>query len=307
MKCSFCDNDAVYWDGASGKYYCAEHFSNYFEDKVLETIIKYNLIKRGERIGVAVSGGKDSTVCFLVLGKLSKELDFEVVGILIDEGIGGYREHTITFVREVAKKYGLNLRIYSFKEEFGYTLDEMVKIAEEKASWMKPCTICGVLRRWLLNKAAIELNLDKLATAHTINDEVQTFFMDLIKNNQRDLERLGPITGVSKIEGFIQRIKPFYFIWEKETMTYILSLGLFPPLHECPYAPLGDRWKVRFALYDLEEKYPGTHEKVANFIIKFTEKFKGEKVSLGKCEICGFPTNRKICKACEIRRRLGIL
>lgn len=305
MRCDFCREKAIYKKDNVG--YCKEHFIEYFEKKVFSTIKKYKLIERGDRVGVAVSGGKDSTVCFLILNKLSEILEFEVVGILIDEGIRGYREHTVKFLKKISKREDLELRIYSFKEEFGYTLDEMVEISKERASWMRPCTICGVLRRWLLNKASLEVGVDKLATAHTINDEVQTFFMDLIKNNRRDLKRLGPFTGVSRIRGFVQRIKPFYFVWEKETMTYILSLGILPPLHECPYAPLGDRWKVRLSLYELERRIPGIHEKIANFIIDFTKRFKGEKIILKRCKICGFPTNRDICKGCEIRKTLGIL
>ncbi len=305
MKCSFCGRDAIYFDGK--EYYCPEHFREYLERKVRRTIERYNLIEKGDKIGFAVSGGKDSTVGFILTSKIAKDFDAEVIGILIDEGIKGYREYTIEFLKRVSKDFGLEFRIFSFKEEFGYTLDEMVEIAKERVPWMKPCTICGVLRRWLLNKAAIELEVNKLATAHTINDEVQTFFMDLVKNNRKDLKRLGPKTGVSEIEGFVQRVKPLFFISEKETTTYMISLGYLPPLEECPYATLGDRWKVRFALYDLEKKYPGIHERIANFIVSFSEKFKGEKIKLGKCKICGFPTNREICKACEIRKRLGIL
>ncbi len=305
MRCSICNKTAIY--SYKGKAFCEEHFREYFENKVRRTIERFGLIEKGERVGVAVSGGKDSTVCLILLNKLSREMGFEVVGIMIDEGIKGYREYTKEFLAKVSKEMGIEVKTFSFKREFGYSLDEMVDIAKEKANWMKPCTICGVLRRWLLNKASVELGLDKLVTAHTINDEVQTFFMDLVKNNKKDLKRLGPKTGVSEIRGFVQRVKPFYFVWEKETMTYILSLGFFPPLHECPYAPLGDRWKVRFALYDLEKIYPGFHERIANFMIEFSKRFKGEEVFLRKCKICGYPTNREICKACEIRRILGIL
>ncbi|MEM4571499.1 MAG: hypothetical protein QXY16_02245, partial [Nanopusillaceae archaeon] len=58
MKCSKCDQKAIY--STNGEYLCKDHFIQYYENKVLNTIEKYNLIEAGDKIGVGISGGKDS-------------------------------------------------------------------------------------------------------------------------------------------------------------------------------------------------------------------------------------------------------
>lgn len=77
MKCSFCNNNAIYKD-IDGNYYCKEHFIKYFEEKTINTIEKYKLIKPGERIGVGVSGGKDSNALLFFLNKYKEYFNIEV-------------------------------------------------------------------------------------------------------------------------------------------------------------------------------------------------------------------------------------
>ncbi|HAB51479.1 MAG TPA: tRNA lysidine(34) synthetase TilS, partial [Ignavibacteriales bacterium] len=71
-------------------------------------------------------------------------------------------------------------------------MDEMLKILK-----VKPCTICGIFRRYLLNKKSKELKLTKLATGHNLDDEAQSIMMNQMKNNMNASARLGPKTGIS--------------------------------------------------------------------------------------------------------------
>ena len=296
MLCSFCSNKAIYKKGS--KYYCKNHFIEYFENKVLETIRKYKLIEKGDRIGVGISGGKDSLSLMFFLNKYKDVLGIKkLVGIHIDEGIKGYRDILTKYLIKISKDFGWEIHIYKFKEIFGYTLDEAVKI--EKS--IKPCTICGSWRRWILNKKAKELRLNKIATAHNLNDEVQTVIMNILDGNIKDYLKGGIKTGIKDFEGFVTRIKPFYLITEKETTIYSIINGFYPPFVECPYIRNQIRDIVRKIIYEIDSEIPISEKIIIKYLNKKRENV---KVELKKCKICGEPTSKEICRACEIKLRI---
>jgi len=151
----------------SSEKLCKYHFTDYFESKVFKTIRQFDLIGKKENIGVALSGGKDSLSILHILNKLSQQNPkIKINAIAIDEGIKGYRNKTLGTAKKFCDENKIFLSIFSYKEEFGLTLDEMLKILD-----VKPCTICGIFRRYLLNKSSRELKLTKLATGHNLDDE----------------------------------------------------------------------------------------------------------------------------------------
>src|SRR5512138_788799 len=99
MKCSICRETAVY----SSPDYCGKHFLEYVEKKTADTIEKFRLIEPGENICVAVSGGKDSTSLLLIL----KKLGYNVEALAIDEGIEGYRNVTLDFLKDFCRQQGI--------------------------------------------------------------------------------------------------------------------------------------------------------------------------------------------------------
>src|SRR3989338_6751445 len=161
----------------SGEKLCKNHFIEYFENKVFKTVRQYGLLDKEENLGVAVSGGKDSLTVLHILKKLSKENPkITLNAIAIDEGIAGYRDKTLIAAKEFCDKNNIRLHIFSYKEEFWLTLDEMLKILN-----VKPCTVCGIFRRYLLNKKSRDLKLTKLATGHNLDDECQSIFFNQMR------------------------------------------------------------------------------------------------------------------------------
>ena len=127
---------------------CKTHFTRYFEDKVFKTIRQFDLIGKEENLGVAVSGGKDSLTLLHILNKLSiQNPKLNLQAIAIDEGIEGYRNKSLITAKKFCDTYGIKLNIFSYENEFGMPLDDMLKVLD-----VKPCTICGIFRRYLLNK-----------------------------------------------------------------------------------------------------------------------------------------------------------
>src|SRR3989344_8099672 len=144
----------------AGQKLCRGHFIEYFENKVFKTIRQFDLIGKEENLGVAVSGGKDSLTLLHILKKLSEQNPkIKLTAILINEGIHGYRDKSLITAQKFCDKLNIAPNIYSYEKEFGMPLDNMLKILD-----VKPCTICGIFRRYLLNKKSRELGFTKIAT-----------------------------------------------------------------------------------------------------------------------------------------------
>ena len=287
----------------SGEKLCKSHFIGYFENKVFKTIRQFDLIGKEENLGVALSGGKDSLSVLYILNKLSKQNPkIKISAIAIDEGIHGYRDKTLKKAAEFCERNEIELNIFSYKEEFGLTLDGMLKILN-----VKPCTICGIFRRYLLNKKSRELKLTKLVTGHNLDDECQSILMNQFKNNIEASARLGPKVGISQNEKFIQRIKPLYLCTEKEVTTYSFLNGLLDDFAECANAAQSFRAQVRDMLNGMEQKFSGTKYSIVNSFLQILPMLKQEfKNGIIKvCLKCNEPSANEICNACVYLERLN--
>lgn len=290
MKCVKCKNDSVF----ENPNYCKDHFIEYFEKKVKDTIKKFNLLSKKDKVVVAVSGGKDSTTILYLLHKFG----YDVTALAIDEGIKGYRPKTLKDLKEFCAENKIKLKIVSFKDNFNRTLDEAVK---HKQYADAPCTVCGTFRRYLLNKHA--KGFTKIATGHNLDDEAQAILMNLTKGHVNLLSRLGPISTIKK--GFTQRIKPLYFCTEKEVRIYSLLKGFNITFVECPYAHVSYRSKIRDLLNDYENKHIGTKLNIVNHFLEIKDKIITKPVKMYFCTICDQPSLTQICKACQIKEEIN--
>lgn len=302
MNCSRCGKRAVTHIRYSGEDLCADHFTDFFETKVFKEFRKQVDLGRGKDIGVAVSGGKDSIVVLKMIHKILKDRrDSEICGITIDEGIEGYRPKSLDIAREEYERLGIDYQIASFDEEFGYPLDEML----EKEGMDMPCSVCGVLRRWLMNTIAKEEGLDLLATGLNLDDTSQTILMNFCRADMKKMTRLAPHEKVK--EGLIPRINPLQRVTEKEIYLYASLSDMEVHEQECPYAETALRGLYREVIGELEDNTPGTkfailssYEKIKEPLLK---KYDDGK-ELKECMICGEPAMNEKCKACQIVEQL---
>jgi len=301
MVCKECIEKAVIILPENAKKLCKNHFIEYFETKVFHTIAEHKLLQKQEHIVVALSGGKDSMSTLYLLHKLSeRNPKITLSALLIDEGIAGYRPKTIEDAKNFCKEKNIPLHIASFKELSGYDLDEILKKRK-----IHSCAICGVFRRALLNEKARELHATKLATGHNLDDEAQSIFMNQITVNVQRSKTLGPITKNHTDERFIPRIKPLFFMTEKEITIYSLLKGFPVTYVECPYAPQDNmRNDVRIAINTLEEKHPGTKHGLVNTFLKNTTFTKEHPLPIGVCKECKEPCSADICKKCEYLKKI---
>ncbi len=301
VKCSQCSRQAVYCQRHSGRHLCRSHFIKDFEKRVRYAIKKYRMIESGDRVAIALSGGKDSVALAFVLNRLyRKRKDIEFFAITIDEGIEGYRPPTVEIAKKITEQLGMKHHIVSFKENFDMTLDEMVKLGDKK-----PCTYCGVFRKYLLNKTARELEATKLATAHNLDDETQTILLNFL---QSDIERLARLVPQRVQKGLVMRVKPFREVYEREVVVYNILFNLPMDMNECPYSHFPIRASVRDFLYDFENKYPGRKYSVMRSFEALIPCLKEmyPQIELNTCERCGEPTPKKVCQACKLREELEV-
>lgn len=303
MECR-CGNKAVYEQ--QGQAYCKAHFLHYFETKILRTIKNHNLFDSKDTVCVAASGGKDSLALLYMTMKYCRKKGINFFALAIDEGIKGYRDKTIDDLKNFCEGYDIKLHIVSFKDRFGSTLDQVRDKAMKDLN-KKPCTVCGIFRRTLLNREARALGATKLATGHNLDDESQSFLMNVVKGNMRHNAALGPITGLSTNEKFVARVKPLYFVLEKETRLFCLLKGFKVKFNECPNIGLSFRASVRDQLNELENKMPGAKHGIVNAFLSILpdlkQKYRNSK-PFSYCQACGDPCSGNICNACQLEEKL---
>ncbi|MBU0470239.1 MAG: TIGR00269 family protein [Nanoarchaeota archaeon] len=287
---------------------CKNHFLKYFEEKVFKTINKFQLLGRDEKICVATSGGKDSlTVLYLTKKYIEKyHLPAALFALAIDEGITSYREKTLADLQEFCAEHKIKLHLASFEDEFGEKLETAVLKLNQDVK-RRQCNICGVWRRYLLNKYAKKLEADKVVTGHNLDDEAQAILMNTFKANTKLAGRLGPKTGTYEHERFIPRVKPLYFCSEKEVRLYTLLKGFKVQYTECPYSKEGYRHHIQEMLNEFENKFKGTKQGIINSYLALLPLIKNseENLEILSCKLCQEPANKEICNACNLREELN--
>ena len=292
--CSCCTKSAVISLRDRNLQLCGDHFREDLEARVSQTVRENTMIRDGDRIAVALSGGKDSTALLLLLDKVVKDYTgVSLAAITVDEGIAGYREDTVASAVRLAADLGIEHRIVSFPELFGASLDTFLKGKETRA-----CTVCGILRKKALATAAQQAGADRLATGHNLNDEAQSVLMNVLRG---DLPRLIRDSG-KETEFFIPRIKPLQEISEKEIAVYLMIRGAWRELPECPYTRYALRAEVRTMLSKLEYDYPGTMKRLIQSRKTLSARLKKSDVSgpLQHCKQCGDPCSRELCQVCSL-------
>lgn len=299
MICSICKERAVFSRRSKGLFLCREHFIQDFDRRVRQSLEADGISSGVKRIAVALSGGKDSTALLFSLHKAIAERDVELVAVTIDEGIAGYRDDTIRASIDIAGRLGVRQHIFSFRDEYGYSLDEMVAGKRQA-----PCTFCGVFRKSALNRAAKLLGADRVATGHNLDDEAQSIMMNYLKG---DLDRLMRLRPRHIREGLVFRIKPLSGIAEKEIALYCMLNGIFVLSRECPYADLSFRADVRDMMNSLESSFPGCKGSTVQGFQRLLEASeKRPEMQLSNCNRCGEPCVRERCKACELLEEITV-
>jgi len=295
--CETCNkNKAFIVRPKTRKLICLDCFYTVFEEEIHYTIVSNKLFKAGERVAIAASGGKDSTVLAHVITLLNKKYNYglDLSLLSVDEGITGYRDDSLETVKKNQQTYEVPLKIVSYKDLYNWTMDEIVK----EIGLTNNCTFCGVFRRQALDRGATLIGADKIITGHNADDIAETVLMNLLRG---DFFRLGKCVDiVTGKDGVIPRCKPFKYTYEKEIVLYAYHKKLDYFSTECIYSPNAYRGHVRELIKDLEQIRPSA---IMDIIHSAEQIDVGVKVKLPvkqTCTVCGYMSSNKVCKACGL-------
>lgn len=297
MKCRVCREPAIIDIRRHNANFCTEHFLRLCRDQTQKAIDEHDMIHRDDRVLVAVSGGKDSLAVWDIL----TELGYQADGLYIGLGIGDYSEASGRFAREFARQRGLHLVEIDLPTEHGYDIPTGARAARRA-----PCSACGLSKRHLFDRAAVDGGYDVVVTGHNLDDEAAVLFGNVLKWNADYLGRQLPVLPAR--HGFPKKVKPLVRLGEREMAAYCVVRGIDYIVEECPMAVGNRHLGYKEALNAIEAQSPGSkHDFYAGFLARASARFRpdaeAEQAELGACERCGSPTTGEVCAFCRLAER----
>jgi len=261
------------------------------------------MLEYGDSVAVALSGGKDSTSLLHIMSKITHGHASRLVAITIDEGISGYREESVKNAEKICSDLSIPLIVRSYKEFFDLSLDEAMHTRSEKGLNVTSCAVCGPLRRRAIDRAAYELGVNVVATAHNLDDILQTFYINLYSGDLERIRWLDPEFKSSSYHFPLKRIKPAMEIYEQELAFFAYLNNLPFQSESCPYMNEGIRTEIRMNLNDLERKHPGIKYSSLRSVISIAKGLDTADISkpklISKCEKCGSVSSGPVCSVCS--------
>lgn len=271
---------------------CNQHYIDWYLRRAEETIRKYNMFNKKDKILVAISGGKDSIALWDVLTTLGYKSD----GLYINLGITGFSDDSEEVSKTYAQEKGLKLHIVYLEKEFA-SIPQIKKIERRP-----PCSFCGQLKRYYMNKFAKDMGYTVLTTGHNLDDEASTLLLNVLNWNIEYLTRQSPV--LNEGNGFVKKVKPLFKFTAEENQFYVSLKGLKYVDKRCPYSKGASSIEYKRILNEIEKQSPSTK---LRFYLDFIKKLKPllhiPQPLLDPCKNCGQPTTVTICSICRLKQK----
>jgi uncharacterized protein (TIGR00269 family) len=297
MNCRRCRGPAVIEVRRHNAAFCAECFVHHVHEQVKRAIKGSSMFDADDRIMVCVSGGKDS----LGLWDALLELGHRATGMYLGLGIGDYSDRSAGVTRRFARDRGAELIEVDLSGEYGFD----IPTAGRKGS-RSTCAVCGLSKRYVFNRVALDHGFDVVATGHNLDDEAATLLGNTLRWQTEYIARQHPV--LPEREGMVKKVKPMYRLSELETAAYAFIRGIDYVVEECPLVAGNTQLRYKEAMNALEARSPGTK---AQFFLGFVEKAAplfaggdGGSDGLTPCERCGQPTTGQYCAFCRARAQI---
>jgi tRNA-5-methyluridine54 2-sulfurtransferase len=275
--------------------FCTDHFFTMFRTQVEKAIRRFRMIEPDDRVMVAVSGGKDS----LALWDVLLDLGYDVTGLYLGLGIGGYSDRSHEIASAFAVERDARLLTVDLARDHGYD----IPTAGRRGS-RSTCAVCGLSKRYVFNRAALDGGFDVVATGHNLDDEAATLLGNTLRWQTDAIARQSP--ALPPRDGMVRKVKPLYRLSELETAAYAFLRGIDYVVEECPLVAGNTQLRYKEAMNAVEQTSPGTK---AQFFLGYLERgmplFRSEdRAQLRPCEECGQPTTGRFCAFCRARAQI---
>jgi uncharacterized protein (TIGR00269 family) len=303
MRCLKCGEKAVINMRQHKLALCKSHFLDWVPDQVERTINRYRMFTRRDHLLLAVSGGKDSLSLWDILSRLGYSADGLYIGLGIDGGVN-YSENSVKYAFTFAKEHNLLLHIKDIKTDYGETIPELTKRSHRGR--YKPCSVCGLTKRHVMNQLAHTQGYDVLITGHNLDDEAAILFGNTLSWVGSYLIHQGPVLEASRT-GLVRKVKPLCRMYEREMAAYALLRGIPYIQEECPHAEGSTSIYHKEILNKLEADRPGAK---LSFYLSFLQARRDGLFSpsaderaefVHNCQVCGQPTSAPgLCAFCRM-------
>jgi uncharacterized protein (TIGR00269 family) len=292
VKCRKCGGRAVLELRRHNTAFCAGDFLDFFRHQTLETIRRWKMLSRDEPVLVAVSGGKDS----LALWDVLLEAGYMAAGLYIDLGIFDYSRESKAKCQAFAAGRGARLIVVSVAEEIGAGIPQVKDVTRRPT-----CSACGLSKRYIMNRAALDHGFGVVATGHNLDDEAATLLGSTLRWDESSLARQTPVLEATHPK-LARRVKPLFRLSERETAAYAFLRGIDYIVEECPFARGATSISHKEVLNRLEDVSPGSK---ASFLLGYLERARprfqaGGSVDLRECLRCGQTTTGEVCAFCKL-------
>jgi tRNA-5-methyluridine54 2-sulfurtransferase len=295
MRCQKCRGQASVEVRRHHAAFCNEHFIEFFDRQVERAIEGEKMFTRDDRVLVVVSGGKDS----LALWDTLRRLGYQASGLYINLGIGAYSCESQRKAEAYAAGQGIDLLIADIPHDYGMGVE-----AFARATGRPSCSACGLSKRYLFNKVALDEGFSVVATGHNLDDEAAVLLGNLLHWQTQYLARQAPVLP-STHPALVRKVKPFYRIAERETAAYAIIRGIDYIVDECPNSLGAKSLLYKEALNLLEQAAPGTKQSLYwGFLERGRPLVEAlDDPALRACVYCGQPTTAEVCAFCRMTER----
>jgi uncharacterized protein (TIGR00269 family) len=292
VKCRKCGGRAALELRRHNTAFCADDFLGFFRCQVLETVRRWKMFGRDEAVLVAVSGGKDS----LALWDVLLEAGYRTSGLYIDLGIFDYSRASRERCEAFAAARGARLLVVPVADVVGGGIPRVREATRRPA-----CSACGLSKRYIMNRVALEAGFGAVATGHNLDDEAATLLGSTLRWDAGSLARQTPVLAATHPK-LVRRVKPLFRLSERETAAYAFLRGIDYIVEECPFARGATSLTHKDLLNRLEDVSPGSK---AQFFLGFLDRarhlFQGrEPADLRECQRCGQATTGPVCAFCKL-------
>ena len=303
MKCSRCGGIAVINMRQHRLRLCANHFAEWFVSMTQRTIQKHKMFDLADKVLVAVSGGKDSLALWDVLLRLGYQAEGMYISLGIDEDLG-YSDASLIMCRQFISAHHPEavLHVVDVEAEYGQSIPTLARTKQRGRG--KPCSVCGLVKRHIMNRIARDGGFAAIATGHNLDDEVAVLMQNTLHWQTGYLARQAPV--LVERAGLARKVKPLVRIYEREAAAYTLVRGIEYIYDECPFAKGSTTNFYKDLLNQLELKSPGAKQQ---FYLQFLQAREQGNVSfaveqgaeLHPCRQCGQPTTAgDLCAFCRL-------